>query len=434
MKVTAKVLKINLFSLLALPLLLLATFFKLTAKALEKITIFLGMALLGILLLIVISQGITPKSFLDFLIVLIALIAFCGLAVFIAIWVFGLISGIVLGLWNLMISLFDSLYEITYNWYLSLFTLCEADYRVLSLNGRKGPNAVACIFFTILKGLSWLITTLVSLSYVIAGIFCGGLVLITLYGTNKSMKTAFGLNLIQYAKHCPAHSVLFGILLYIIIIGIVVVGVMALASEWYEWGLELRVTGQEISAEVTALVKSDLRMASGTTEEVEDNISYLRKLEDHLDALEPVSEQVSAVLEKKDSPLLRSYWGIYMRNLNHLVDVCSDKKGIDIKRFKQLIPQIQLLDRQRDDAQKLAAKLEKELATPTGTSIFFSGCDNLEKLEKRYKNLCKTYHPDIAEGDTETFQKMQGEYQTLKAALSNPVAPVKKDAEKQNAK
>ena len=421
MQKALKVIKIDGLSLLALPLLLLATFFKLVAKAFEKITIFLGLALIAGIVIALLVTATTPKNIGELIIGFLLLSVAIGLIMLFVGWGFALISGVVIVAWNFLISLFDSLYEITYNGYLSLFTQCEADYKILSLNGKKVPNAIACCFFTLLKGLSWLITTIVSLSYVIAITFSALLVLCTLINLSSNIKKAFGIGLFKYMSMCPVHSVIFGILIYVIIIGVIIVGVMALANEWHEWGQELRMTGQEISNEITDLVKSDLKMASGSSEEVEQNLVYMKKLEDHLNGLEALGQQVTSVLDQKDNPLLRSYWGIYMRNLNPLVEECSGKKNIAVHRFRQLIPQIQLLDRQRDDLEKLAARLKDELQNPAGTSTFFAGCDTPEKLEKRYKNLCKAYHPDSSEGDTETFQKMQAEYQSLK----NTMGPVK---------
>ena len=430
MEKVIKVLKINFFSLIAIPLLLIATFFKLMAKAFEKITIFLLLGLAALVLIALLVSGMVPTNLVQLFLGLVVIILFFGAVIGACMWAFAIISGVMALIWSTIIGIMDNLYEVCYNAYLNLFTSCEADYKILSINGQKVPNAIFCLFFTILKALSWIITKLVTLSYVIAFILSFGIVFVTLYDLNKNVKTAFGMNLMQYTKHCELHSAIFGILVYFVIFGIIISGIMALASEWYEWGKELQMTNAQISKEVTDLVASDLRMASGSSEEVEQNIEHLKKLESHVDTLDDLSKQVMAVLDAKDSPLLRSYWGIYMRNLEPLVAECSEKKNISIQRFKQLIPQIQLLDKQRSDVEKLTAKLEKELQNPSGTSVFFSGCDNLDKLEKRYKSLCKTYHPDIAEGDTETFQKMQAEYQSLKASLSQGKQTPEKKADK----
>ena len=49
--------------------------------------------------------------------------------------------------------------------------------------------------------------------------------------------------------------------------------------------------------------------------------------------------------------------------------------------------------------------------------IYFAGCDNYEKFIKRYKALCKIYHPDNGIGDEETFKMIQREYELLKDKL-----------------
>ncbi|MBR6477341.1 MAG: J domain-containing protein [Lachnospiraceae bacterium] len=428
MEKALKILKINCLSLIAIPLLLIATFFKLLAKAFEKISIFLLLGFAALIIIVLLVSGLVPANLVQLFVGLVVILLLFGAVIAACMWAVAIISGVTALIWSTIISLMDSLYEYAYNGYLHLYAKCEADYKLLSLNGRKVPNAIACLFFTILKSMSWVITKLVTLSYVFGFALSGIVLIATLYDLNKNTKIAFGMNLIQYTKKCELHSAIFGILIYFVLIGIIITSILALATEWYEWGQELQMTNAQISKEVTDLVASDLKMASGTSEEVEKNIEHLKKLEEHVNSLDDLSQRVMAVLEAKDSPLLRSYWGIYMRNLEPLVSECSEKKGIDIHRFKQLIPQIQLLDKQRSEVEKLAAKLERELQNPSGKSVFFAGCDTLDKLEKRYKALCKTYHPDIAEGDTETFQKMQGEYQSLKAALAQTTKSAKNKA------
>lgn len=425
-----KILKINALSVVALPLLLIATFFKLLAKAFEKITIFLGLTLLALIVFALLSTATAPKNLAELIVGFLGFVVILGIFLFLVGWVLTLASAIIALVWNAIRGVLDSLYETCYNGYLSLYANAEADFNILSINGRKVPNTIFCLFFTILKGLSWVITMLVSLSYVLAGILSAGIVFFTLLDLNKNVKSAFGMNLIQYTKKFELHSAIYGILIYVVLIGIAIGTILALASEWYEWGQELRMTSSQISKDVASIVKSDLQMASGTSEEIEKNMVYLKKLEEHVETLDPLSKLVTSVLEKKDNPLLRSHWGIYMKNLEPLVEELSDKKGIAIQRFKQLIPQIQMLDRQRSEVERMATQLAKELEKPSGSSVFFAGCDNLDKLEKRYKALCKTYHPDIAEGDTETFQKMQAEYQQIKAALTPSGSADKKDADK----
>lgn len=50
-------------------------------------------------------------------------------------------------------------------------------------------------------------------------------------------------------------------------------------------------------------------------------------------------------------------------------------------------------------------------------AMLFHGCDTLDKLNKRYKNLAKTYHPDTEAGDSDMMKIINNEYERLKSEL-----------------
>ena len=431
MEKISRILKINFMALLAIPLLLLATFFKLLAKALEKLGIFLALGLLALIITALTKVWPMPHNMGEALLRILIVVGGFAVIFFLVSWLFALTFQVVVMVWNTLISVFNTLYDKTYTRYLSLYASCESDFKVLSINGEKAANAFACIFFTILKGMNWVVVTLISLSYVFAAVISACIVLFSWFDLSGNVKSAFGLSVLQYAKKCEPHAVLSGILLYVAFLAIIILALLTLAAEWHDWGRELRMTSKEITAEVSILSKRELVMGTGTSEQVQKYLSYFKKLEEHANSLPALSGQMLSVLEQKDNPLLRSYWGTYYHNLSPMIKTCSGKKGISIRRFKLLIPQIQLLDKQRENVRKLSATLEKQFHSPSGTSVFFVGCNTLEKLEKRYKSLCKTYHPDAAEGDTATFQQMQSEYETLKLEFK---APQRESSEKETSK
>ena len=45
--------------------------------------------------------------------------------------------------------------------------------------------------------------------------------------------------------------------------------------------------------------------------------------------------------------------------------------------------------------------------------MFFSGVESKQSLKKRYKDLIKIYHPDNLDGDTDTIQEINSEYNKL---------------------
>lgn len=418
-----KILKINILSLAAIPLLLLATAFKLIAKSLEKIPLLIGLSIAASIILSLSSFSSAMESILTVIAVIIAGFILFGLIMVLLFWIFTLISSLVTLIYTLVVGCFEGLYGASYNGYLFLFTACESDYQVLSLNGKKTANAFICPFYSILRALSWLITTIVSFSLPAGIILSAGLVITTLYDLNRNVRTAFGLNLIQFVQKIQPASIIGGIFIYLAVMVICITAIMSFALEWYEWAQDLKMSGRAIAEDIAQLQKQEFKMEAGIPEEwMENNGKYLLALEDHYNSLNSLGNQVQDILSKKDSPLLRSSWGTYIRSLNDLSEECSSKNGISPEQFKKLIPRIQLLDRQREDVCKMADKLTAELRSPAGNTVFFAGCDTYEKLEKRYKSLCKAYHPD-ADGDTATFQKMKDEYETLKAVLNAEKQP-----------
>lgn len=53
-------------------------------------------------------------------------------------------------------------------------------------------------------------------------------------------------------------------------------------------------------------------------------------------------------------------------------------------------------------------------AEPCQGEMFFSGVDNELAMRKRYRDLIKIYHPDNMDGDTQTLQAINQEYDELK--------------------
>jgi hypothetical protein len=75
-------------------------------------------------------------------------------------------------------------------------------------------------------------------------------------------------------------------------------------------------------------------------------------------------------------------------------------------------------EREKQQERQRSSGSEHRSSEPDYEAMFFHGCNDLNTLNSRYKNLCKTFHPDGQSGDEETFKKMQRAYERLKERLS----------------
>lgn len=89
--------------------------------------------------------------------------------------------------------------------------------------------------------------------------------------------------------------------------------------------------------------------------------------------------------------------------------------------LEKLAAEKQRMERQRDFYSRIH---EYENGCNRGCSsnvvkgeMFFMGVGNEMSLRKRYKDLIKIYHPDNLDGDTETIQEINREYDALKRKL-----------------
>lgn len=71
------------------------------------------------------------------------------------------------------------------------------------------------------------------------------------------------------------------------------------------------------------------------------------------------------------------------------------------------------------DQLESAFKLVNEASPSKETSSFFRGCNTMEELTKRYRNLTKTFHPDLEAGDEETMKLVNAEYERLKSEFAS---------------
>ena len=99
----------------------------------------------------------------------------------------------------------------------------------------------------------------------------------------------------------------------------------------------------------------------------------------------------------------------------------QEKRLFDMKwkilegELKKLAAEKEHVERQRDFYRYVNEHETKNTVNVVKGELFFCGVDSEEALKKRYKDLIKIYHPDNLNGDKNTIQEINTEYDKLKA-------------------
>ena len=83
--------------------------------------------------------------------------------------------------------------------------------------------------------------------------------------------------------------------------------------------------------------------------------------------------------------------------------------------LKKLAAEKEQVERQRDFYRYVSEHEAQQSSNVVKGELFFCGVDDEESLKKRYKDLIKIYHPDNLNGDKNTIQEINIEYEKLKA-------------------
>ncbi len=75
------------------------------------------------------------------------------------------------------------------------------------------------------------------------------------------------------------------------------------------------------------------------------------------------------------------------------------------------------MEASNETVRNLCVSNEDPQISSAGGFDLFAGCDTLEKLEQRYRQLAKSFHPDTGAGDTQSMQYINAEYERRKQEL-----------------
>lgn len=185
--------------------------------------------------------------------------------------------------------------------------------------------------------------------------------------------------------------------------------------------------GENAIGEVEPIIFESTSSPSANTSDVNREITQLTQRYESLgQEREHIMQQAVQMLQRQEHAALRQafeennrIWQEGSSKLETLAEKLEQQN--QITEIYATIGVIRDCLDQMDAANKSVAQMLTEATQHSQSSDSaqtgfdpFAGCDTLEKLEQRYRQLAKSFHPDTESGDTESMQHINAEYERRK--------------------
>lgn len=154
--------------------------------------------------------------------------------------------------------------------------------------------------------------------------------------------------------------------------------------------------------------------AKDNLEETAEDVSEAEKLKEEREELERLQKQLEK--ERLEFERQKRYEETKMDQEKRLFEM---KWKLLEDEWRKLVTEQEKMSRRRAFFERIEAFEADARASKNdiSVSVFFRGVKNASSLKKRYKDLNKIFHPDNLSGDTEVIQRINEEYEKLKATM-----------------
>lgn len=324
-------------------------------------------------------------------------------------------------------TILSFIFQISHNGYAKIYDLCKVEYEKLLLEFKGKYLRWSCLFWYLLKCFNLVIMNLFSISKPISFGISIGLVTYSLYFIQNAVMKTFNIGLITYLKLFPVSEVIFAVLFPAISLLAIIIVIISLGIEWGEWGQLLKISTQDyqkyriiMSQQATELASTDLGMYSfeegKSTQRCQEYLNTLNEMYNDIDNLQ---QQVDAAMNiKYDTAIIYNFseYTALLSEISNKMSTYDSEISCTVfeRNFIPLIDKAQLLYKSITKSLlniiKNASYFYVDTKDTNKSPDFFEGCATEEDLKKRYKALCKIYHPDIG-GHEGTFKILQNQYE-----------------------
>lgn len=429
-----RIVKINACALLAFPLLSLSLIAMLLKKALEKAMVFLGVGVALLALNILRSIFYNPGGFFDGLGTFLAIMILFGVVVSIVVMIMVLLGSVAAVLVSTVVTIlmeaFDVAFHLCHQGYSKLYDVCKEEFQTIQSSEEGTKTKFACVFWYLLLGIHKVVVALLSAAFPIMVVGGIGFLGYSVYSVHRTVSETYGIGIPDYLKLFSGMEIVFSVVYFIIVVLSVEAILVSLGIEWSEMGQLFKLSAQdyhsyrkamdELVEPIEDAAQTDYTFSAGRS--AQRCMEYMEILQGLFANADSLHQQVNAAVGYNRESTLIYEFATYMDLLSQILKK-MEGYGTEIpcNDFElKLIPAI-------EDARRKERALEKAVLNTLNnqrkdherqTQIdFFAGCETFEEVRKRYKALCKVYHPDVG-GHEETFKQLQAQYEMRSKAAN----------------
>ena len=165
-------------------------------------------------------------------------------------------------------------------------------------------------------------------------------------------------------------------------------------------------------------------MASVSEQKHKEGNELAVKMANYIAASEQIWSKLQSYANNDEvSALFREYNQVITESSNirkyfEIEYTCCVDPTVESNRYEEMreyYNRFQRIRKRLDGFQRQYLGIGKSTTTSVSEiSKYFNDCNSMESLQKRYKDLCKVYHPDMGNGSAEIFAEIQAAYENLK--------------------
>lgn len=431
----ATILKINILSLVCIPIFLISILFCMLGNVVKKFStiIFAIFALVGVTLSVTILTH--ASEVLDMIFVIILIITLFSFIIILILNCISVATFVLLKISEVLYYILTTVGDSLNDLFLFLIDIIRNSMNS-TIAGKQGKGFTLSYFmFYIMKGLYHGIIKILKYSYIYGYISCLSILVVMYLKFKEKITNIMGISLLHYIRLFRTIDIISSALIIITFFASLFIIIISLGYESSELAINIEQGGRYryIDSCLDFTNAADIFEYDIFWDKLKqlnnDRIYVLQKAQDMFEQNLGSNELEQAVVENT------SKWTKNMdKVINYIEDVCSnitqEKKQTLYWKINYLLSELESANRIVEEEIKQAEtknqknKYSRAEYNPNKTSElhFFMGCKDLNSLEERRKKLAKIYHPDNETGDAESFKVMMLEYEKLKEMLSSSVS------------